>query len=254
MAGLFFYPLTNNSKARKDVYSVRVLFIIGIIILCLLLLFLLLLFMKITVKIRYYHAKDNDDLSVEIKILFGLIRIKKKFPLIKVDDNSPSLVVKEETKVKVGEDGPEQRGNKKTNQFTGEDLLNTFSNTKELIQHVVGFHRIIRYILSKVRIKDIEWSSIIGLGDAAHTGAISGAVWAVKGAIIGIISNYMKMQNMPHIHIYPQFQRNTSETLFKCMIRFRLGHAMIAGIKIVKYWKGGMPHFKTNNEAPAIQK
>lgn len=232
----------------------RVLFIIGIIALCLLLLLLLLLFMKITVKIRYYHAKDNDDLSIEIRLLFGLIRIKKKFPLIKVDDNSPSLVVKEETKVKVGEDGPQQKGDKKTKQFTAQELLNTLSNTKEMLQHVVGFHRIIRYLLSKFQIKDIEWSSIVGLGDAAHTGAIAGAVWAVKGAIIGIVSNYMKMQNMPHIHIYPQFQRNVSETLFKCMIRFRLGHAMIAGIKLVKYWKGGLPHLKTNNEASAIPK
>ncbi|MDE5052323.1 hypothetical protein NDK25_08215 [Niallia taxi] len=57
----------------------RVLFIIGIIALCLLPLLLLLVFMKITVKIRYYHAKDNDALSIEIRLLFGLIRIKKKF-------------------------------------------------------------------------------------------------------------------------------------------------------------------------------
>ncbi|GKU81571.1 DUF2953 domain-containing protein [Niallia sp. NCCP-28] len=229
----------------------KLILIIGIILFSLLLLlFFLLLVTKSTIHIRYYHKKDSDDLTIEVKLLFGLIRYKKKIPLIKIDDNSPTIVVKEETKINESQEA----GTKKTKQFSAEDLVATLENAKEILWHVVGFHRIIRSFLSKVTIKNIEWSSIVGLGDAAHTGAVSGALWAVKGGIIGIISQYMRMQNMPKINIYPQFQRVASETLFTCMFQFRIGHAMFAGIKIIKFWKGGFPQIKSTDTTTSVQK
>jgi hypothetical protein len=29
------------------------------------------------------------------------------------------------------------------------------------------------------------------------------------------------------------------------MIQFRIGQAMLAGLKLIKFWKGGRPDFKT---------
>jgi len=220
---------------------VKVLFIIAIIIGAFLLLLVLLCFLKLTIHIRYYHKKDNDDLKIEVRALFGLIKYKKTIPLIKIDNDSPTLVMEEETDIKGKKDTMEE-----TKQYSASDLLNFLSNSKELLNHVVQFHRIVRSFLAKLTIRNIEWSSIVGLGDAAHTGMISGAIWAVKGSIIGIISNYMKLRDMPKINIYPNFQGVASETLFSCMIQFRIGHAMMAGIKLVKYWKDGFPKFKTN--------
>lgn len=219
----------------------KVLFIIAIIIGAFLLLLVLLCFLKLTIHIRYYHKKDNDDLKIEVRALFGLIKYKKTIPLIKIDNDSPTLVMEEETDIKGKKDTMEE-----TKQYSASDLLNFLSNSKELLNHVVQFHRIVRSFLAKLTIRNIEWSSIVGLGDAAHTGMISGAIWAVKGSIIGIISNYMKLRDMPKINIYPNFQGVASETLFSCMIQFRIGHAMMAGIKLVKYWKDGFPKFKTN--------
>lgn len=219
----------------------KVLFIIAIIIGAFLLLLVLLCFLKLTIHIRYYHKKDNDDLKIEVRALFGLIKYKKTIPLIKIDNDSPTLVMEEETEIKGKKDTTEE-----TKQYSPSDLLNFLSNSKELLNHVVQFHRIVRSFLAKLTIRNIEWSSIVGLGDAAHTGMISGAIWAVKGSIIGIISNYMKLLDMPKINIYPHFQGVASETLFSCMIQFRIGHAMMAGIKLVKYWKDGFPKFKTN--------
>ncbi|AYV74161.1 DUF2953 domain-containing protein [Bacillus circulans] len=218
----------------------KVLFILAIIIGAFLLLLLFSFFLKLTIHIRYYHKKDNDDLKIEVRALFGIIRYKKTIPLIKIDEDSPTLVIEEETEITGKKEKIED-----TKQFSGSDLLNFLSNSQELLNHVVHFHRIVRSFLAKLTIKNIEWSSIVGLGDAAHTGMISGAIWSVKGSIIGMISNYMKLHDMPKINIYPQFQGVASETLFSCMIQFRLGHAMMAGIKLVKYWKDGFPNFKT---------
>ena len=52
---------------------------------------------------------------------------------------------------------------------------------------------------------------------------------------------------MPNISVQPQFQMAISQTSFKCMLQFRIGHAIIAGIKLLKFWKGGRPHFKSKS-------
>ena len=71
--------------------------IIALIIL--LFLFILIIFTKLTIFLNYYHHNDNDDLKIEFRVWFGFIRYKKNIPLIKIDDNSPSMVVKGNTKM-----------------------------------------------------------------------------------------------------------------------------------------------------------
>ena len=53
------------------------------------------------------------------------------------------------------------------------------------------------------------------------------------------------MQNSPNLSVHPHFQLAVTQTSFKCMLQFRIGHAMVAGIKLVKFWKGGWPQFKS---------
>ncbi|MEW8972181.1 MAG: DUF2953 domain-containing protein, partial [Mesobacillus sp.] len=76
-------------------------------------------------------------------------------------------------------------------------------------------------------------------------GLLTGAFRPDKGGVIGVLSNYMKMKEMPVMTITPSFQQTVSITSFKCMIQVRVGHAILAGIKLVKYWRGGWPEFKS---------
>jgi len=214
-----------------------------ILIGCLLLLVLLvaIIMTRLKVSIHYFHAQDDDSLKIEFKAWYGLIKYKLNVPLIKVDDNSPTIVVKDE--VQIGED--EKNKKKKTMQLSAEDIVNSFKDIKVLLEHVVSFHRIIRHFLLKVQVKQLEWHTFIGVGDAALTGMLTGAIWTIKGSIIGIISQYLRLLENPNMSVSPQFQMAVSQTSFKCMLQFRIGHAMVAGIKLVKFWKGGRPHFKS---------
>lgn len=196
---------------------------------------------KVKVGINYFHAQDDDSLKVEFRVLFGLIKYKLDVPLIKVDDNSPTIVVKE--KAQKGEE--EETKQKETMQFSANDLLNTLKDIKTLLEHVVSFHRIVRHFCQKVSITQIEWQTVMGTGDAALTGMLTGAVWTIKGSIIGIISHYFRMKNSPNLSVHPHFQLAVTQTSFKCMLQFRIGHAIVAGIKLVKFWKGGWPKFKS---------
>lgn len=189
----------------------------------------------------YYHNNDNDHLKIEFKAWFGLIKYKKEIPLIKIDDNSPTIVTKG-TKAA----GPLGSAEKKdTKQYSAEDLMNSLQDTKEVLTHVVFLHRIVRKFLKTISIKEFSWHTMVGIGDAAYTGMLTGAIWALKGSFIGLISHYMKLKAAPTITITPQFQFAVSQTVISCIIQFRIGHAMVAGIKLIKYWKGGMASFKT---------
>ncbi|PEQ95643.1 hypothetical protein CN481_03240 [Bacillus sp. AFS006103] len=205
------------------------------------LLFILILFTKLTILINYYHHNDNDDLKIKLKIWFGLIKYTINVPLIKVDDNSPSLIVKSNTKLG---DSSEQSTKEEAKKITTDDVDTYFTNAKKLLNHVVGLHRIVRMFLRRVTLKGFEWETMIGLGDAAHTGTITGAIWAFKGSVIGLISHYLKLKEMPKITVTPHFQAAVIHTRLTCIIQFRIGHAILAGLKLFKFWKGGLPHLK----------
>ncbi|WP_318508009.1 DUF2953 domain-containing protein [Bacillus sp. T3] len=213
--------------------------VIGLIVFLFLL--ILIIITKLTILVDYHHYKDDDQLDVKIKAWYGLITYKIAVPLIKIDDNSPALVFKE--KVQMGE----QKEVEKTNKFTAKDFIQGLNDTKQLLTHIISLHKIIRTFLRKVTIKEIQWHSMIGVGDVAATGTLTGALWSVKGGLIGILSNYMRLKEMPIMSITPSFQRPITQTKFQCMIQFRLGYAMLAGIKLVKFWKGGRPNFQSDH-------
>ena len=45
------------------------------------------------------------------------------------------------------------------------------------------------HFLKKVNVTELEWHSTMGVGDAALTGMLTGALWTIKGSIIGMIQS-----------------------------------------------------------------
>ncbi|WP_428911315.1 DUF2953 domain-containing protein [Niallia sp. Krafla_26] len=222
--------------------------LIGLIVLLILMLVILLSKLKIT--IIFTHTHDNDSFKIKFRAWFGLFRYTVDIPLIKIDNNSPSLVTEEETKA--GKD--QEVKSEKRSQFFVEDFLEGFKDTEKLLKHIVSLHTIIRKFLKKVSIQQFEWHTVLGTGEAALTGMLTGAVWAVKGSILGIISNYCLLKVNPTLSVHPHFQLPISQTSFRCMLQFRIGHAMFAGIKLIKFWKGGKPQFQSKLFSSLTQK
>ncbi|WP_307852149.1 DUF2953 domain-containing protein [Neobacillus rhizophilus] len=206
------------------------------------LLFILILFTKLTILLTYFHHNDNDDLKVEFRIWFGLIRYKKSIPLIKVDEDSPSIVVKSST-----ETGNAESSKPKVTQITNKDVKSYWKRTQDLLKNVKGLQIIIRKFSQKISIKEFEWQTMIGIGDAAHTAILTGALWTLKGSVIGVLSQYLKLKTSPKLSITPQFQGSVVQTYFQCIFQFRIGYAILAGLKLIKFWKGGKPPFKNKS-------
>lgn len=212
-----------------------------IILFAVILLLAAIMILKLTILIDYYHGNDDDHLKITFRALFGLIKYKLTVPVIKIAEDSPALVVKE--KVETGPNEKQKKDDKK--KVTSEDMLKSYQDVRQLLKHVTDMYQIIRSFLKKVTVARFEWNTVVGVGDAAFTGMLTGAFWTVKGSILGIISSFMKLKTQPVIMITPEFNRAISETSLTCMIQFRIGHAIFAGIKLLKYWKGGKPQFKT---------
>jgi hypothetical protein len=216
-----------------------------IVLFILLFLFILIIFTKLTIIVNYFHHNDDDDLKLEFRIWFGLIRYKKHIPLIKIDDDSPTLVVKSK---KGNDTGAKQEEELDVHQFGKNHLLANLKNTEELLHRVFKLHVIVRKFFRRVTIKQFEWHTLMGTRDAAETGVLTGAIWAIKGSIIGLISHYLRLKKMPNISVTPYFQQAIIQTRLTCMIQFRVGYAILAGLKLIKFWKGGKPHLHTSAE------
>jgi hypothetical protein len=203
-----------------------------------LLFIIVLIFSKLHVKLFFSHTQDNDVLSIRLRLWF--FRYTIKVPLIRIDKESNSIVVAHEEQA--GKKEKEKEASSK--QFTPDDILNGFKDSKEILEHIVSFHKIVKRFLKKVSIHKLEWDTTFGIGDAAMTGILVGSGWAIKGGILGIVSQYMILKATPRITITPLFLQTLSHTKFTCMISFRIGNAILAGLRIVKFWKGGRPSIK----------
>ncbi|GIN86879.1 hypothetical protein J6TS2_32650 [Heyndrickxia sporothermodurans] len=204
--------------------------IIGI---CILLLFII-WFTTITILIDYTHKMDDDHLRVQF-IIWKFIRYKVKVPTIKVEKDEPTITFEKKTSA----------GGHNHSEITPKDISDQFSDYKELIEHIFGLKIVIRKFLKTVKITKFEWHSNVGVKDAATTGKLIGVVWSVKALIIGLLSKYMNLLEFPDYTVTPSFQIPKSETVLKCMFKIRIGNAILAGLKIFKFWRGGKGSFKT---------
>jgi hypothetical protein len=203
-------------------------------------LLLLIVFTKLTIIINYQHHNDDDELNVEFKIWFGLIQYKINVPLIKIDDDSPSVIVKHHSHL--GEE-PGGKVDHKVNQITKDKVLKSIEKARDFLQKVVRMQVIVRKFFQKISVKKFEWSSYIGVGDAAYTAIAAGALWTLKGSIVGFLSRFFKLTVMPQLAITPQFQAAVIQTHLLCIFQFRIGHAILAGLKLIKYWRGEQNRF-----------
>jgi len=219
------------------VWSLIVLFLIILIVVT----------VKVTIKIEMLHDGDNDHYKIHIKTLYGLIRHTIDIPLIKVNKQKPEVVIKQKTK-----NSSTNNQKKKRKKITPKDVLNSLHNIQELTKHIVGLRTIVRKFLQRIHIQEFEWHTYLGIGDAAHTGILSGIAWSFKSFVLQLLSKNMKLMNPPQITITPDFNHLVSKTSLKCMIHFRLGYAILAGLRFVKYWIGGKPNLK--GSIPSLMK
>jgi hypothetical protein len=201
---------------------------------------LLLLFVtKVKIKVHFHHQQDGDDFYIKFRAWFGILRYTIAVPIIKLDDDSAAFVTK--TKRGFGEGNKEES----TSVASWRDMINNFDNLNQVIEHMTGFYKIVRDLLSRVKVKKFEWNSFAGTGDAAYTGMLAGGYLGLKGSVLALLGNYLSFKKLPLYTVTPDFSRAVFYTSFTCIIQIRVGEAILAGIKLLRYWNGEKAKFKT---------
>lgn len=196
-------------------------------------LFLMLAMMKLSVTIFFQHAQDDDEWKITFRTLFGIVRYTIHIPLVKVEITSPGIVIAQKTNM-----GNTPKSEEERKKYTPNEIMDIFRKAREFTERVVHLNDIMKNFFRHVSITKFEWQTKIGTGDAAATGMIVGLGWSLKYSVLAVCSKYMKLKTTPMITIIPSFYQAVSETKFVCMIHFRIGHAMLAGIRVVKHWRG----------------
>jgi hypothetical protein len=229
-AGLFFGHSDDNDKLKGCVKML----VAGIILAAIILFFIIIFLSSIIIVIDFSHRKDDDHFKVQVR-LWKFIRYTINIPTIKVEEDQPNIEYEKQT----------SSGNEEHTKVTPKDIHERLSDFQEILEHVLGMNKIIKKFLKTIRIKKFEWHTLVGLGDAASTGILTGAVWTVKGGILALLSHYMRMTAKPNYSVVPSFQIPASQTFLTCIFKMRIGNAILTGFKVLKYWRGGKGSFKT---------
>jgi len=188
------------------------------------------MFLRINIKIDVQQTNKDFDAKITVQTIAKFIRYTIKIPAIDLDEESPSVVFKEE-----GEGvGPEQQQKKK---ISVNEFIRLIEDFKKVLKDTIDLYKIVEWFLAKSELTEFEWDTQLGLGDAAETGTGCGLVWMVKGSSVGLLSHYMRLVDEPKINVNPSFQELLIATRFRCMVSFRVGYAIHTGLKILKHRK-----------------
>lgn len=181
----------------------------------------------LTISLSSTREKENDLIKIEVTAWFKLIRIQTQVPLLKLKENLSGWEYKMEM-----ESQAKQLNQQKTSiSFT--KLFHRIQSFQQFIQKVYEFNQIMRSFFKHVYLHRLEWKVELGTGDAAETGLLTGLSWGIMSSIAGLISSYVTLRTLPRLNVIPSFQQKKLETEFKCMFRLRIGHAILAGVRIL---------------------
>lgn len=74
-----------------------------------------------------------------------------------------------------------------------------------------------------MKFEAVRWHTVVGTGDAAGTGRLAGTVWALKGALAGVLPGSRDdPEALPRIGVEPRFHEAVFDTTFNCILVWRL--------------------------------
>lgn len=149
----------------------------------------------------------EDQMSLSIRLLFGLVRYEMNMPFKRVLHLfNPSV------HIEVEPDSYKVLSDRIRRMLPYRDLL---------IRWLPRF-------LSHLRYNQFKWSTYIGVGEAPETAVITGLAWAIKSMLVRLFSSRVDPSSaIPDLNVIPQFNQFHFSTYFHIRLRIRLGHALM---------------------------
>lgn len=208
--------------------------IFWMIVLILQVLFWLFVFSSVRIGIHYRRKSHDDRIGLDVRALYGLVHLRFEIPIIKLKALSAKAEVKMEAEA--GSSGPPLAEKRQT--ITPNTLMRWHHIARKTLREVHGLIDWLKQTLRWIQCERIFWQSKIGTGDAAETGILTGLIWGVKSTFLGSILRYVSLNTLPIVNVIPLYNQRYLSSEFECILRIRVGHAMLAGIRLLpRIWK-----------------
>lgn len=181
-------------------------------------------------KIKFLVLKDaeREEIAIDFKGLYGLLKSHFEIPfvrLLKGDHLKDPIHVKTMMNVE-GQDLVREEEEKK---FTLESFHEMYKKSKDFYR---AYSKSIHYLMDHVKLDKFQWETELGLEDAAVTAISTGFCWMIKGSVFTFISRRCPPEEIC-INVSPYYGGFKFETSFNCIITIKLGHIIIAALKIL---------------------
>jgi hypothetical protein len=198
--------------------------VILIVYIFLMIIFLIIL-SEIECDIAFHRIKDDDNIKVEVKMFFGLIKFNLVISYL-------DMIVNKRFKIGFNAKGKlrtkkEAAGKRKV--FNIDEIKGIYHKSRLLIRK---YKKSFEYILSKINLDSLSWETELGLEDAALTAICAGALWSVKYNILSAISQRSRPQKT-YINVIPNYSNIIFEMNLNCIIRVRIANIIITAIRLV---------------------
>lgn len=194
-------------------------------------LILLILFSSIHFHFRLCRLGKDDRVEFDIKALFGLVKFHYELPKVVFENIKQGIMVKlEESGI-----APFRKDKDQEEQINKEWISVWLENIRKALRATRGFNKWMKDTLSHVQIMRLDWSTDFSLGDAANTAVAAGALWGIKGSIIGWLSQQVRMKKAPRLFVVPVFQDElcfSTEAVFTG--KLSVGYACYAGLLLLR--------------------
>lgn len=190
-------------------------------------LLILLYLMPVTLSIEFKRNKEDDNITIGVRTLYGLLKLKSEIPFLELILKNGRPAVK--YKVELADSKRSRLFARFTKLFTiteGGDILKLFRAYGKRILSALN------YMLSKTEIRNFDLKFTLGTGDAASTGILYGAVWIFIGGMMSLTRSCIYVSR-PRIVVVPIFNRAELHVDFSCIIRMRTGHIINTGIRVI---------------------
>jgi len=180
---------------------------------------------------------NNDDVELDVRALFGLIRYRYKLPSMSLD----GMAVKVDEQVSTSKAGM-NTWKEFNDEIDADKVVSSIEKYKHILYVTRDLKGWIKNTLARVNLTEWRWSTTLGTGDAMWTAMATGAVWSIKTAIIGLLSQMVQVKNAPFMEVHPSFSGTVFKTEWSCIAQIRFGYAILAGLQLLvrmKKWKGG---------------
>lgn len=185
-----------------------ILIIVVIIIFCLL--------AKLEVEIKIILKNGVNYSFLIIRLLRGILRLRINLSFKGLNQNFFSIILRK----------TDSSLDKETSL---EEVFKFFQKNHKRLLSNAG---ISKYLFSKTEIRSLSLNLEIGTGDAAQTAIISGAIIFIFSTIQFYIRNRYSLGSQI-LQVIPYFQRQVFNMDLDCIIHLRIGHIIIAGIRII---------------------